>query len=365
MSPPSLLAARNPLKVSGTLLPPNLLLAAKLLALVFILKHNPGKFPEPFLAFVPALEQLGSPQLFQTALQLVFWAAVPFLFFNWHVRAACLVIGADILLSVLASRANYSNNLTYTALFFILTGLYDPRVGRTLIRYQLALVYFGATLNKVLEPDWRSGAFVQAWLPHYLDVYPWIAAKLPGNLLSAVLGWLGILTELALVPLLLIKRLVPAALVLGAAYHTGLVVLTWGSTFNMFWPATLATFLALMEWPASVTVRYAPSSRWQQGARRLLAPLDLEGRYTWLEQQAGRLETEQGPGRVHTGAPALAQLLLYSPVVYFGFALLTWRVPKSIPLLLLLLAVVVYGAVQRGWGPWRSRLPPLVPRRST
>jgi hypothetical protein len=364
MSPP-LLAARNPLRVSGTVLPANLLLAAKLLALVFILKRNPGKFPEPFLAFIPALEQLGSPELFQAGLQLVFYAAAFLLFFNWHVRAACLVLGVDILLSVLVSRANYSNNQTYTALFFILSGLYDPRLGVSLLRYQLAVVYFGATLNKVLDPDWRSGAFVQAWLPHYLDFYPWLAAQLPGKSLSATLSWLGILTELALVPLLLVRRWVPAAIVLGAAYHTGLVVLTWGSTFNMFWPATLATFLALMQWPDSVTVRYTPGSRWQQWLRGLLAPLDLERRYTWLPQEAGRLETEQGPGRVYTGAPAIAQLLLYSPIVYFGFVLLTWRVPKSIPLVLLLLAVVVYGALRRAWGPWRSRPPPLVPRSST
>ncbi len=362
MSP---LRTHHPLKVAGTLLPPNLLLAAKLLALVFILKRNPGRFPEPFLPFIPGLDRLVPPQLFQGGLQLVFYVAALLLFFNVRVRAACLALGADLLLAILASRAYYSNNLTYTALFFILTGLYDPRVGRTLLRYQLGVVYFGATLNKVLDPDWRSGAFVQAWLPHYVDVYPWLAAQLPGMLLSATLSWIAILTELALLPLLLVKRWVPAALVLGAAYHTGLVVLTWGSTFNMFWAAMLGTYLALMQWPASVTVRYASASPWQRWARRLLAPVDLEGRYTWLPKPAGNLETQHAPDCVHTGAPALAQLLLYSPVVYFAFVLLTWRIKKSIPLVLLLLAVVVYGAARHTWSLSRSRPQPLVPRRSS
>jgi hypothetical protein len=357
--------SRNPLVMSGTVLPPNLLLAAKLLALVFILRGNVGHwFSAPYLPFLPALDQLAAPERFQLGLQLAFVAAALCLFLNWRVRTASLVLGSVVLLGLLASRANYENSKLYMALFYLVTALYDPRVGVAPLRYQLVVVYFGATLNKVLDPDWRSGAFVLDWLPTYLPAYPWLAAQLPGNLLSAVLSWTAILAELALVPLLLFKRLVPVGLVVLVAYHTGILLLTLGEAFDIFWSALCLSCVALMQWPAAITVRYTPASRWHRLARQVLGRVDLERRYTWLPQQAGRLQTEPGRGSPHVGAAAFVDLLLYNPAVYVAFFLVTPRIGQAIPLVLPLLAVIVFDAVRRWWRAARAHPLRLVARKS-
>ncbi|HET9452515.1 MAG TPA: HTTM domain-containing protein, partial [Aggregicoccus sp.] len=359
-------SSRNPLVMTGTALPPNLLLAAKLLALVFILRGNVGRwFSEPYLPFLPALDQLGAPGRFQLGLQLAFVAAALCLFLNWRVRTASLVLGSAVLLGLLASRASYENSKLYMGLFYLVTALYEPRAGVSLLRYQLVVVYFGATLNKLLEPDWRSGAFVLDWLPTYVPSYPWLAAQLPGNLLSAALSWTAILTELVLIPLLLFKRLVPAGLVVIVAYHTGIVLLTLGEAFDIFWSALCLSCVALMQWPEGVTVRYTPGSRWHRLARQVLGRVDLEGRYTWLPQHAGRLQTELGRGVPHAGAAAFVDLLLYNPVVYVAFFLVTPRIGQAIPLVLPLLAVIVYDAGRRWWRGARAHPLRLVPRKST
>ena len=338
-------------------MPPNLLLAAKLVTLCFLATGRVTHLPDHFLPFVAVFDDLGPPLVFERGLQLAFCAAALLLFVNRYVRTACVTAGTVILVGILSSQHYYHNNRLFTGLFLLLAGLYDPRAGTSILRYQLVVLYFGAGLNKALDVDWRSGAFVQDWLPHYLAAYPRIASVLPDALLSMLLGWTAIVTECALAALLLIRRLVPIGIFVGVAYHTGLVLLTVGQTFGFFWYALMGSYVALMKWPSEeIVVRYTPAKLTHRAANAVFERIDLERRFRWLPRQRGPLETELADA-TYSGSAAVARVLLYSPVAYFAFALLVTIPPRAhaaIPLIFVLLAVIAYGFVSQLRGSLRT-----------
>jgi Vitamin K-dependent gamma-carboxylase len=339
----------NPFRISGTTLPPNVLLAAKLLALCVIFRGELAALPDHFLPFMPLLQHLGSAAAFHRALQATAAAAAIGVLFNRWVRIASGILGAVFVLAILSSQAYFHNNRLYVGLFFLIVGLYDRRVGTFILRGQLAVIYLGAALNKILDPDWRSGAFVQSWLPHSLPSYPRLTSLLPGMALSLLLGWTGILTEVILIPLLLVRRFLPLGIFLGVTYHTLLLTLT-GSTFNMFWYALMAGYIALLQWPSEVLVRYTPSRWLHRLIHRILGRADLEGRIEWLTQQAGTLEAQVND-TTYPGPAALTRIVLYSPMVYFAATVLITLLPHGRalipPIVLPVLAGIAYGATAK------------------
>jgi hypothetical protein len=348
-------AGVNPLRMSGTALPPNLLMATKLLALCYVLTGQLSGLPDGFLPFIPYLGYFNGSDVYRHALQAVIAVAALALWVNRAVRTSCLLIGSALLLAILSSQPYYHNNLFYTGLFFVIAGLYDPRLGSLVFRAQLAVIYLGAGLNKLLLSDWRTGAFVQDWLrpPHYPagHIYSHVAALLPGTMLSALLSWLAILTEFVLIPLLLVQRFVPLAIFVGVSYHTGLVLITGGSTFNMFWYALVATYIALLHWPTGLVVGYNPERRLQRIAHWVLGRVDAERSVRWHPHDIGRLELDTGTGR-YTGVAAAARILLYTPAFYiacvFLFTLVHPYGPAVIPLITYALILCIgYGYVDR------------------
>jgi hypothetical protein len=252
-----------------------------------------------------------------------------------------------VIAAVLSSQAYYLNNRLFTGLFLLLVGLYDPRAGVSVLRYQLAVLYFGAGLNKLLDVDWRSGAFIADWVPHYVSSYRHIASALPDTVLSAAVGWLGIVTELLLVPLLLVRRLVALAIFVGVAYHSGLALLT-GITFGMFWYALVASYVALLEWPSSpVVVSYSPARSPHRRLRQLLERIDFDRGFEWRPREEGALEVRVGE-TTYAGSTAVARALVHSPALYFALFLLVAVPPHgrvAVAPVLVLLAVLAHGFV--------------------
>lgn len=313
----------NPLRMSGTTLPPNLLMAAKLLILCYFLAGRLSGVPDGFLPFISFLGHFNGSGLYRHVLQAVIAASAVALWINRAPRTCCILIGSTLILAILSSQSYYHNNLLYLGLFFFIAGLWNSRFGAIVFRLQLAVIYLGAGLNKILQSDWRTGWFVQDWLKHYPTghIYAHVSALLPGMTLSAVLGWLGILTEFALIPLLLIQRYVPLAILVGVAYHTGLVLITGGNTFGMFWYALVATYIALLDWPSGLLVRYNPERRLHRIVHSVLNSVDADGSVTWHPYEAARLELATDASRC-TGVAAGARLLLYSPAFYICCAVI-------------------------------------------
>jgi hypothetical protein len=320
----------NPLRCSGTELAPNLLLAAKLIALPELWFNAPGSLPEPFLPFVPVFDWVGHPVLVQRGLQALAYAGAVGILVNLRVRAACLALGSAILLSILSNRGSYYNNALYCSCVLLLIGLDgDKGTGRRpwLVQAQVVLLYTGAGLNKLLDPDWRSGQFFETWttLIHqatYLHVKTWF----PPMALSRALSWVTITSELGMALALPWRRTSLWAVRAGMAFHTALSFF-FGYTFGLFYFALMASYLAFVPWPeGQLAAFYDAESAWGRRLQRVLGWLDVDGRFTWAPlKAAARAEAPLAlrvGGRLYAGGAAVRKMLLCTPATYLFFGAL-------------------------------------------
>jgi hypothetical protein len=338
-------ASLNPFRVRGTALPPNVLLAAKIVTLVFLITGG-WRLTDPFVPFIGFLGDLGSPGAYQHALQAIWLIAAASLLLNQLVRPSCLALGGTLLLAQLSSTAYRTNTLTFTALLLLMIGLSDRNTAKMLIRGQLVVLYFWAGTNKLLDHNWRSGAFFESWvgIHAYGPAYRHLADLLPSMVLSTIASWGVIATELFLSLTFAIRKLVPVGIVLVIAYHSSLFLVT-GTTFTMFWFSLTAACVALVEWPA-----VAPSVKYSEDGRlarivRLLQRLDFGHAFAWEQSSGSELELVGGERRF-SGRQALARVVLYHPTLYMIFyALAAIQEPARRWAAVVALAVAAYAAV--------------------
>jgi predicted DCC family thiol-disulfide oxidoreductase YuxK len=323
----------NPFKIIGTELPPNLLLMVKVIAICFLLSGQWAELPDHFLPFISLFDHLGSPLVFQHVLRLLFAGASVALLLNRRVRTCCIVLGLVILVAMFSSRTYYGNNRLFTGLIFFLTGLYEPGHSPWMVRLQVSLVYFGAGLNKITDPDWRSGQFFQNWILsiHHQNLYAHVSSLFPSMVLSRAMGWVTFTTELFLAVALL-TRWYRYAIWVGICFHTALLVLA-GRTFGMFYYAMLASYLAFVSWPKEpLTVLYDGACAFCSRTQLRLQKLDFDHIFRWLpfqsSQQSFLTSEEKLEKRLHLldhdrsydGFSALRIFGLYNAVGYFVVA---------------------------------------------
>jgi Vitamin K-dependent gamma-carboxylase len=319
----------RPFAIFGADLRPNLVLMAKVIVFAILLQSQ-LPLSSHFLPFLPIFDSMGSPVVFHRVLVLAFFAGCAALFFTRQASAAAGVLGVTILVSILASRPFFSNNLTYCGALLFLIGLQPANRENRLLRLQVVLLYFAAGLNKLLDPDWRSGQFFEYWFGH-VHVHDWylkMAGWLPQLLLSKLMSWVSFSTELGLSFMLLFRRLYPLAIWIGLAFHTFMLVLS-NTTFHLFFYATCAAYLAFVTWPQErLTVFYNSESSFCAKARTFLENIDLEQRSRWVPWTESR-RSGNNPElpwsiclnvgeRRYNGFVALKMLLLYNPLTYLG-----------------------------------------------
>jgi predicted DCC family thiol-disulfide oxidoreductase YuxK len=330
VNPPFRNASWNPFRCGGTALPVNLLVMCKALAIALLLTHHFTQLPTPFLPFIPGVDGI-PPLLFQRTLQAVFVTTALTLLFNRAVRLSAFLLGATMLAGVLASRAYYGNNKTFCGLILVLTGLYERGRDPVLLRLQLVLVYLGAGLNKILDPDWQSGLFFNFWAVFRVrhPLYLALDRILPHLLLARALSWFTIATELGLSVAFLVSRLFPAGIWVSLTLHAGMLLFT-GSTFNMFFYGMTASMLIFADWPASpVLVLYDEDCGLCTRTKRWFERFDLEGMFRWRPYQSGagldfgisetdsarRLYLING-ARIYSGFGAFKMMVLWNPIAY-------------------------------------------------
>jgi hypothetical protein len=316
-------ASLNPFTVSGTDMPPNLLLMAKLVAVCFLISGQWAALPQPFLPLVSDLDDLGSPTTAEVVLKASFVVAAALLLTNRTPRLASVALGIVIFVGMLASRNYIENNRFFVVLLFVLAGLSNRQIAGRLVQLQLVILYFGAALNKVLDIDWRSGQYFEH-LPtgtELAGVYSRLTGLFPELLLSAVMAWAVIATEFALAAAFLLRRFVWVAVWLGAAYHTSLVMVT-GRTFGMFWYAATAAYFAFAEVPSrlQLTCGSRAESVWAR-LRRPLRFLDTEHQLSWSPPSGSRLAVACGM-TTYYGFAAVVRLVIGLPPVLFAVYIL-------------------------------------------
>jgi hypothetical protein len=318
----------NPLRCTGTGLPTNLVVLVKALAIAVLVTNHVRLLPDPWLSFIPAIDSIPGPP-FKLTIQVIFVASAVAILFNRRIQWASLILGTTMLLAVVSSKAYYGNNKAFCGLMFLLTGLYKPG-GLPFVRWQLALTYFGAGLNKLLDHDWQTGIFFEFWAVQRLHerAYMLLDSLLPKMWLGKFMCWFTISTELGVVPLLLIRRLYPWGALLNVLFQCGLCLFV-GDTFTLFFYAMNAASLAFVTWPSKrMRVEYEASNQKMERLRRLLGRLDLDGRLEWTGASRTfavegalplRLTTDD---RSYTGANALRMMVLFNPVTCFVFTTL-------------------------------------------
>jgi hypothetical protein len=320
----------NPLKCVGTDLPVNLTVMVKVLAIALLFTNHVRILPDPWLPFIPFVDLI-PPEVFQRTIQIVFIISTLSILFNRRVRLSALVLGSTMLLAVVSSKAYYGNNKTFCGLMLLLAGLYKPGAP-PFIRWQLAITYFGAGLNKLLDPDWQTGIFFENWAVHRLR-QPWYIAVdsiLPPMLLARFMCWTTIVTELGVVPCILIPSLAYWAIVCNVLFQSSLLLFT-GTTFTLFFYSMCAASFGFVTWPDSaVRVTYNPHSAIANRARRMLESWDVDRRFQWqpIDASSGpRRYVEGNPTpnwiQLHTtdkvigGFSALRMIVLLNPITYF------------------------------------------------
>jgi hypothetical protein len=308
----------NPLKCSGTGLPTNLTILVKVLAIALLLTNHVRILPDPWLSFIPPIDSI-PPLLFKHTLQTVFIVSALAIVFNRRIRIASVILGATMLLAVVSSKAYYGNNKTFCGLMLLLSGLYKPG-GYPFLRWQLAVTYFGAGLNKLLDPDWHSGVFFENWSVYRMH-QPWYIAVdslLPAMFLARFMCWATIVTELGIIPCILIPSLYEWAIISNVLFQASLLLFT-GTTFTVFFYSMTAASLAFVEWPTEpVAVMYNPNQPSASAAQRFFSSWDFDGRLMWIPAE-GRLQFSVG-NRMYSRFRALRMLLLLNPVTYFAIA---------------------------------------------
>lgn len=316
----------NPLKCSGTELPKNLIIMVKTLAIAALVVNHVRILPDPWLPFIPFLD-LFPPLLFQKTLQTLFLVSAIAIVFNRRLRLFSLIIGSTMLVAVVSSKAYYGNNKTFCGLMFLLAGLYKPGTPN-FFRWQLAITYFGAGLNKLLDPDWQNGLFFENWAVNRLHqpLYLLLNARLPSLFLARFMCWSTIVTELAIVPCLLLRQLNRVAVFSNVLFQASLCLFD-GTTFTLFFYSMTASSLALVTWPdRPCPVFYDPSRKFCHVARRFFAAWDLDKTFQWVPLETtprGRSTIYLFVGRtVYSGFRALQMIALLNPITYFVLAVL-------------------------------------------
>lgn len=319
-------AARwHPLRLDGTALAPPLLLAARLLVVYLslrtLLTHGlPVRRVEVFLSFIPVLDVLHGVAWLPVVSGVVFFAASLAVLVGWQVRTACVVLGLLVIGEILADRTAYSNSFFFFGCLLFLIGLQTWGRAPWLVRWQIVLVYVGAGLNKLLDPDWQSGQYVAFWTREVLDhtLFLEVAGWLPDGVLAQSLAWFVIAAELGLAVLFAVPAWWRYAIPAGVAFHGGLLVFTAGQLSVVFFFLMSVSYLAFVTWPDEpVAVRVRPGT----GAARLARLLrwgDVDGRYVWETVPEGPWLAVRKGGVWRTGLPAFGYLLAYNPLSYLA-----------------------------------------------
>ncbi|MGI9239379.1 MAG: HTTM domain-containing protein, partial [Verrucomicrobiales bacterium] len=212
----------RPWRMLGTSMSPNLLLMCKLLFLLLALHSFHKKLGDPFLPFISGLDAFNLyPGLFCGALEIGFFLGGLCLLFNVQVRIAAVALGVTVLLAVVASKPGYRNHILISGCLFLLAGLQRRDEEPWMLSLQMAVIYFGAFVNKALAPDWWSGQFMHNWMHNDLSnrYYEFFSPWFPGNTLAAMASWGVIASELALTVLFLVRKWHHLAVFLTLAMH--------------------------------------------------------------------------------------------------------------------------------------------------
>lgn len=323
----------NPFYVSGKAVVPELVLAVRMLAIYLLLT---GEFPfngnqggGRFYPLIEWLDELGTDEQFNMGVRLLFLSGIGLLLFSRFVRIGALGVGLAFVTGLLSCQICISVAHLFTGCVFLCTGLSNHVTGTDLIRFQLAVLYLGADLNKVFDPDWWTGASMETLLvtKHQIASYMKAASVFPKGFLSQLVGIGVIILQISIAILLLRRVTIIYAMLLALVLHLPMVLLMQ-MTFGPFLFSLVTTYGSLLTWPRHLA---CDSSLHSSALVKWLTWLDFNGQMSPCVAAA----KESPVSWLRTGLHYLAH-----PVMLLSMTILTAALVRYGQLIALTLVVV-------------------------
>lgn len=309
----------NPLCNTGTAMRPNTLLVVKLTFVLLCAEGFTAYLHRPFLPFFELLYHLGEIPGYARLLKAAFLGGGLLLMINRLVRPTSILLGLVVLLANAQSEVNFRNHLVICGCALLLAGLQPTGQQPWLLRWQMVVVYLGAWLNKITDPDWLNGNFFEFWTHENMRhaSYIHLAGLLPAQWLSIVFSWVTILSEFLVMAGLCFRRWWAVTLWIGLFFHLGTFVFTLGNPFGHFVQSLGIIYLAFLTWPDRRGTAWIPTG-FSGRLARLIRWCDADRIWDWRENPGGRVLEVELADRHLTGMSAFREILFYSAGFYWA-----------------------------------------------
>lgn len=314
----------RPFQFEGTKLHPNVLLMCKMLVILLTAHHMFFKISDPFIPFIPQLDYFNEyPNIFQNIMRTLFAISGFALIFNIQVRLASTIIGLVVIINILASKPLFFNHTFICGCALFLAGLTNDKDPPYLLIYQLSLVYFGASINKFLDTDWWTGAFMDTWLGVAREnpVYLYVSDLLPNLVFAKFLSYVAMFTEFAIAITILFKRTRLLTVWFIIVFHTLLFTLT-SFRFGHFIESLAIVLLAFLNIPKE-QMRVQFRSQTSQYLKSIFQFLDRDKKQIWTPMDSEKYWLRLSyDDKTLTNHKALKDLILYTPNFFIALMLL-------------------------------------------
>lgn len=315
----------RPFQFEGTKLHPNILLMCKLFILLITAHHIFYKIEDPFIPFIPALDGFNAyPNVFAYSLRSLYVLSAFALMFNIRVRTASILLGLIVIINILASKPLFFNHTFICGCALFLAGLTNNEQPPYLLIYQMSIVYLGASINKFLEPDWWSGAFMDNWLGNARTniTYLSIAKLLPDMVFAKFLSYIAMFTEFAIAIMILFKRTRNLTVWFIIVFHTLLFTMT-STRFGHFIESLAIVLLAFLNVPKQQLIIHYKSSS-VVFLKTIFSFLDRDKKQQWIPiktNSSNWLEVKIRDKKL-TNHNALKDIMLYTPNFFIALVIL-------------------------------------------
>ncbi len=321
----------NPFRCSGTALPPNVLLAVKLMAVVYLVRilTSDGTYSE-----LPVAPESQTATLVLVGLRLLAMGLAPLaallLLFNHGLRVLVFIFGLSVALEFAVRLVGHAD--LFLGLFVILAAFEKDNGEPLRVRYLVILTYLAGGL-----------AWVAAHLqPHTGRLLSLLA--LPPVVIPVPEHWSMVLVCFVLAAALSVRRVRPLAIWAGIVLHCMFRDIT-GPFAGAY--TILAAYLVFADWPHDrLTVLYDGDCGFCNKTREWISRFDLERLYNWKPYQSGAgaafgISEEAlaqrayvvSPRGIQSGFQAFRTMALYNPLTYFGLAAIVIAVHNFPPAL--------------------------------
>lgn len=268
----------------------------------------------PFLTSIYEIERhIELPLLIKT----ITLSGISLILFTRHLNFGSAFITIGILLAILGCKPCYSDSRVYTFCIFFLLTFYNRDIGTRFLRLQIIILYMGTGVNKLLDPDWQTGLYIDNWLLNKIEhpIYLHAATIFDNMILAMFLSWCVISIEILIALCFTNKKLFGIGILLGISLHTGTIFSSNG-VFGAFIISVFISYLVFIEWPKEITIIF-PKRRIMDLLIKNYYLIDPFKKIHFKSSLDSKKLEIHFNDKIFNGWKAFQYSLIFSPISYF------------------------------------------------